>query len=205
MSDFAIETSTIGMVLWNPTNEDFDMQYAGVSLTLKSGEERAMEINCAKHLLNGFGQRGLTSLVYGCDEKTKKSIGDAAIKRNYDFKVKQVVDYNQNNERRQMQKMSYVEPTTHVVQYARELKIKLLEPYAQRDAERGDISNLQQENSQLKGQISDLMGRFDLLMAQLSKKQDAPEAPVEDFECPKCKRVFASQEDLGKHLKSHKG
>ena len=72
MSDqpFNIEMTTIGMVLWNPTDEDFDdMQYAGISISLKAGEKQAFAMKCATHLLNAFGQRGLTSLIYGADEE----------------------------------------------------------------------------------------------------------------------------------------
>ena len=39
-------------VVANPTNEDFDMQYAGVSFTIKSGEEKTRAINAANHILN---------------------------------------------------------------------------------------------------------------------------------------------------------
>ena len=52
----------MGMVVLNPTNEDFDMQYAGISFTIKSGEKRTLSSAAANHILNAFTQRGLCYL-----------------------------------------------------------------------------------------------------------------------------------------------
>ena len=189
MSDnvFGIETSTIGMVVWNPTSEDLDMQYAGVSLTMKAGTEQAFEISCARHLLNGFGPRGLTSLKYGCSDSEKKKIGEAAIQRNRDFREKQVVEYNQRNEARKQMGLGYNPPTEIVKRYARELKLELLQPYSVRDAERSDIEQLRTENAQQKTQIADLIGKFEQLMARLPQE---PEPDPETSERPKVRPNF---------------
>ncbi len=180
-NQFAIETSTIGLVIWNPTDEDLDMQYAGVSLTMKAHEECAYEISCARHLLNGFGPRGLTSLKYGCTDYEKKKIGEAAIQRNREFKEKQVVDYNQRNENRKQMGLGYNPPTESVKRYAKELRLELLQPYSVRDAERSDIEALRSENAQQKQQITDLLGKFETLMARLgpepAPEPEAPERP----------------------------
>lgn len=199
-NQFAIETSTIGLTLWNPTNEDLDMQYAGISLTMKAGEERAYEIACAKHLLNGFGPRGLTSLKYGCTDADKKAIGEAAVQRNIDFKKKQIVEYNQRNENRKQMGLGYLPATEAVKKYSIELGLKLLEPYSVRDEERSDIGALKAENSELKGQVKDLLGKFEQLMKELANKKNA------DFDCPHCRRTFGTHEELEDHIaKNHRG
>ena len=96
------------IMLYNPTNEDFDTQYAGISMTIHA-EER-MEVNdpCGNHLLNAFGARGLTQLTYNCDEAKVK---EEAIGRNVFFKKKQIIDYNQNNEKRKVMSLSYLPPS----------------------------------------------------------------------------------------------
>lgn len=174
---FAIETSTIGMVLWNPTSEDLDMQYAGISITMKAGQEQAYEISCARHLLNGFGPRGLTSLKYGCTDYEKKRIGEAAIQRNREFKEKQVVEYNQRNENRKQMGLGFNPPTETVKRYARELKLELLQPYSVRDAERSDIEQLRSENAQQKQQFNELLAKFEHVMSRLPK-EPAPEPEI---------------------------
>lgn len=162
-SPFNIETTTIGLMLWNPTNEDFDMQYAGISISLKAGQKQSFAMKCATHLLNGFGQRGLTSLTYGCDEE---KVGREAIQRNLDFKKKQVIEYNQRNENRKHMGLGYLPPTNHVKKYAIELGISLLEPYSMKDAERSEISKLATENSELKAQMAQLLEKVNAMFAK---------------------------------------
>lgn len=189
MSDqpFNIEMTTIGMVLWNPTDEDFDdMQYAGISISLKAGEKQAFAMKCATHLLNAFGQRGLTSLIYGADEE---KISREAIQRNRDFKVKQVVDYNQRNENRKSMNLGFLPPTELLKKYAIELGLKLLEPYTVRDEERTGISEAKQENELLKAklenqekemaELKDMMKQFIESQKIPSDIDDKPERPKE--------------------------
>src|SRR4030042_83017 len=134
---FSIEMQTLGMTLWNPTNEKLDMQYAGISIGMEPGQKQSFHMKCAALLLNAFGQRGLTALAYGCDEA---KVGKEAVQRNLDFKTKQVVEYNQRNESRQAMKLGYLPPSETIKAYARELNLKLLEPYSIRDEERAGIA-----------------------------------------------------------------
>ena len=168
---FSIETTTIGLMLFNPTSEDMDMQYAGVSLTMKAGEKRLYEIACAKHLLNAFGQRGLTSLTYGCDEAKVK---EDAIDRNHTFRVKQVVDYNQRNENRKMMNLGFLPPTPYIKKCAMELGIKLLEPYNVREEERAGIAEAKTENEALKQEMAELKAMMKQLMEQKEPEKQEP-------------------------------
>jgi hypothetical protein len=172
MSDnpFSIQMTTVGLTLFNPTNEDFEMQYAGISIGLKSGQKEIFAIKCATHLLNAYGQRGLTSLTYGSDEE---KVAKDAIQRNKDFKLKQVVEYNQRNESRKSMQLGYLPPSDSVKKYAIELGLKLLEPYAVRDEERAGISETKRENEALKEEMAELKA----MMKQLMKKE--PKEPSE--------------------------
>jgi hypothetical protein len=172
MSDnpFSIQMTTVGLMLWNPTNETLDMQYAGISMSMKPGDREIFAIKCATHLLNAFGPRGLTSLVFGANED---KVGKEAVQRNIDFKTKMVVDYNQRNENRKAMQLGYLPPTEHIKTYARELKLTLLEPYAIRDEERVGISEAKKENESLKAELAELRGMLKQLME--AKKQPEPE------------------------------
>ena len=175
---FGLESTTIGLTLWNPTNEDLErMQYAGISIGLKAGEKQIFAIKCAAHLLNAFGQRGLTSLTYGSDEE---KVGKAAIQRNLDFKTKQVVDYNQRNENRKAMQLGYLPPTETLKKYALELGLKLLEPYTVRDEERAGITKATAENEELKKKLAvqeTEMAEMKEMMKQLLLNQEAAKKP----------------------------
>lgn len=138
----------VGLIVWNPTNDDFDLQYAGFSFTIKAGEKRHLDINCANYALTAMGARGLTSLVYG-DESREAKIGEDAIARNKEFKTRQVVLYNQQNENRKHMNLGFLPPAEHLKKYALELGLKLLEPYSVRDEERNAISQTRQVNEDL--------------------------------------------------------
>jgi hypothetical protein len=174
MQPFAIETSTVGLTLWNPTDEDLDMQYSGLSLTMKAGEIQVFEINCAKHLLNGFGQRGLTSLVFGCDDKTKRGIGEAARKRNIDFKTRMVTDYNQRNANRKQMGLGYLPSSEKVREYASTIGIKLDDPYSVRDPERDRTEVLETENKRLNSEIVGLKVMMENFINDMKKDKEAP-------------------------------
>jgi len=199
LQPFGIETTTVGLMLYNPTNEDFNMQYAGVSLTMRAGEKTLFEIACAKHLLNSFGPRGLSSLQYGADEDKVKRDGQ---QRNKDFKKRMVTEYNQRNENRKMAGLGYHPPTPEITQYAIELGLQLLEPYAVRDEERNDLSSLKQENIELKGQMGAMMEKFNELMDQLNKRKGPGRKTV--FACD-CGEEFEYQTGLDNHRLKCKG
>ncbi len=194
---YVIERTTVGIMCWNPTNEKFDMQYAGISIGFEPGQREILAIKCANHLLNAFGQRGLTSLSYGADEeKIKKD----AIQRNHDFKTKQVVEYNQRNEARKQMKLGYLPPTEKLKAYAIELGLKLLEPYQVRDEERASISEAKTENETLKKQLADQGKQLAELQTTLNKFM---EIKSRKFICG-CGESFEYQTGLDNHKKSCK-
>ena len=161
------------IILYNPTNEELTGQHGGNSITIKSKVKMEVEDPRGNHLLNSLGPRGLCVLTYVCDEKQVKADG---IQRNYEFKKKQVVEYNQRNENRKAQGLPYLPPTKEVKSYGVELQLQLLEPYAIRDEERGEIADIKVRNKELQSQIVDLQ----IMLTKFIEGQERKEAPAKD-------------------------
>lgn len=156
----------VGMVIFNPTNEDFDMQYAGVSFTLKPGQKQNLAANAANHVLNAFGPRGLCYLAYGANEEEVAAKGR---KRNEDFKRKTVMDFNVTNEARKNMNLGYISPTGIIKKYAEELGIELTMPFAKKTVGRESTNNA--EVLELKKQVSDLTALVTALLKQKDTKK----------------------------------
>jgi len=148
-------------------------------------------------LLNAFGQRGLTSLTYGCDEEKVK---EDAIQRNHDFKVKMVVDFNQRNESRQMMKLGYLPPTEKIKEYAIELGLKLLEPYAIREEERAGIAEGKKENEALRTELAELRETMKQFIEQRGQVSDDSKGA---FKCGVCGESFDQNVLLLRHSRTH--
>jgi hypothetical protein len=191
---FSVQQSAVSLVLWNPTNETLDMQYSGITLTMQPGDKEQFEINCARHLLNSFGQRGLTSLTYGADEE---KVGKEAVTRNTDFKKKQVTEYNQRNESRKQMGLGYLAPTPHVKKYAIELGLELLEPYAIREEERTGIAETKKENEKLRSEISELREMMKTVISGQKEKEVA-----KPYICDECEKAFEYETGLTYHKKT---
>lgn len=116
-------------VLYNPTKEDLEGRYVGELTTIPAGGKVKVEDKRGRHLLTHLGPRGLVSLDYGDEgegERRKAEIGRRERRR---FIEKQVVNFNQENEKREQQKQSYLTPSEQIETWAEELGIKLIRPY----------------------------------------------------------------------------
>lgn len=175
------------------------MQYAGRSFTLHSGEKEEVNEACANHLLNAFGQRGLTYLKYGDDEET---IAKDAKERNHEFKKRQITIYNQTNEQRKLTRMGYLSPTSKLKEYALELGIELIEPYTLKDEEKAAIAKSTIENEVLKQKLD----AQDKELAELKEMMKAfiGDKKLNKYFCDKCGEGFEYQTGLDHHKKSCK-
>jgi hypothetical protein len=154
------------LTLFNPTNEEFKMVFAGMDVIMKPGAKLQSDDAKANHLLNAFGQRGLCQLVFGDKEEV---VGKAGVERNTEFKKAQVVRYNLMNEQRKNQGQSYLTPSKQIQGYAQELGISLLEPYALKDLQASAMTDLTQKNKDLEHKFSELSAQNAELLALLQK------------------------------------
>ncbi|MFA5340313.1 MAG: hypothetical protein WC332_00910 [Clostridia bacterium] len=157
--------------LWNPTNEDMPFSYAGLSYTLLAGKRMKVDEAMGKHVLNNLTARGMTKLIFDDDGKSieEDAIAKDAIERNREFKIKQIVTYNERNERRKASGQPYDVPSKIIKQYAIELGIELLQPYSLAEGEKGQIGKLSRENEELKTQMAALLNQMQEVMATVAK------------------------------------
>ena len=174
------------------------MQYAGRSFTLASGEKLDVNEPCANHVLNAFGQRGLTFLKYGDDED---EVGSKAKQRNIDFKKRQVTVYNQTKEQRKLTRLGYLEATPKLKEYALELGIALIEPYTLKDEERAAIAKGTLENEALRQQLAEQAKQLEAMRTMMTQFM---ELKSRKFNCEKCGEGFEYQTGLDNHKRNCK-
>lgn len=195
--------------LWNPTQENLNYQYGGLSYTIEAGKRKKVSFPEGNHALNELGPRGLTKLVFDDDGKSidEGKIEADAIERNHEFKVRQIYIYNERNERRKAAGQAYDPPTAVVKKWATELGINLLKPYDMADGERSQIATLTRENKELRDgmakqseDMKELMESIKAMQEQISGGFVKAKEVVKDamVKCSIC-----GEEILNSRLSSH--
>lgn len=192
------------LFLWNPTKEDFDYTYGGLSYRLESGKKKRVTEAEGNHVLNALGSRGVTRLVFDDEGKSinEEQIAADAIDRNREFKERQIIQYNERNERRKSSGQPYDPPTKAVRQYAAELGIELLKGYDMAVAEKAQIAKLNTESEAKDKAMSDLSKQIEeqnKIIAEIRKQMIVkPTMPNDMVICTIC-----GDEVMAKTLKSH--
>lgn len=164
-------------LLWNPTNEELNHQYSGITYFFAPGEKKKVNDNCGKHLLHNLDARGLTVLEFDDNGKVdEEKVKADALARNKAFKARMVSEFNQRNETRKQVGLAYLAPTDKIKEYAIELGLGLLELFTVKDVEReaaardrDEASRLREENDKLKTTLSDLSEQSRAQGAQLAE------------------------------------
>lgn len=196
------------LFLWNPTGEDFDYTYGGLSYRLEAGKKKRVSEAEGNHVLNALGSRGVTRLVFDDEGKSinEDKIKADALDRNREFKERQIIHYNERNERRKASGQPYDAPTKEVKKFAIELGIELLKPYEMAKGEVAQVAKVTAENEALKKQLEgmasaqkEMLEAFNSLKDQVNKGFIKPKDDKDPMiQCPICdEKVLASK------LKSH--
>lgn len=164
----------MSIMLYNPTNETFEMMFGGKTIFLQPEGKLKVDDSCGRHLLNGFTTRGLSVLEF--DSKLEEVTVDGR-RRNQEFKKRMVMEHNHRNVVRKQQGLSYTEPTKKIRQYAIELGITLDEPYAVRDKEHDRLLILERENQELKKSIVETNELIRQLMAEKQAQTEVKKDP----------------------------
>lgn len=198
----------MAIVLFNPTNENFEATYGGQTFRIpkfpEDGHLIRVDDNKGNHILNQLGPRGLTSLDYGDEGAIKEKKAKDGIKRNRDFKLKQILRYNQDNEQRKATQRIYVDPPAFIKDYAKELGIGLLEPYQVADVKNEEIAELKkqaekrdQENTELRNTVKELM---DTVKELLGKTQKSPEEIEADEKQKEIDEMISSYKMMNRNV-----
>jgi hypothetical protein len=158
----------MAMILFNPTDEDFEGQYVGEQVIIKAGAKVKVDDPRGRHIINSLGNRGLVTLEYGDEgggELAKAKIG---IERHRAFIRKQVLDFNQINEGRFQGKLPYLMPTAQLKNYAKKLGIGIREPYNVEDAANEELSKLMAQNKELQAQVAKKDSALETLQNQVT-------------------------------------
>jgi len=120
------------MVIKNPTiNEVFEAWFNGEQMFIQPGQVIRVDDARGNHLISELGPRGLIKLEYGDAGEIEEQKTLAGREKNRDFKRKQVIVFNQENERRNQRKQAMIEPQPHIIAYAAEVGLKVYEPFAE--------------------------------------------------------------------------
>lgn len=152
-------------VLFNPTNEDMSAQYIGETTIIPAGAKVKVDDRRARHILNVLGPRGMMTLDYGDEGENEKRKADLGRKRNIEFKRKQVVNFNQNNQQREVKKLEYVTPTEELIKYSEEVGVPLIQPYRPDDEKIHKLAEANKEiealDAKLKAKDEEMTGLRD--------------------------------------------
>ena len=176
----------MSVVLYNPTNEEMKVTFGGRNFFLKPESKTKVTDACGRHVLNEYSQRGLCSLDYG-DESKEIEIAEAGRATNEAFKVKQIEEYNQQNEARKAIGLPFNPATKKLLEYAEELSLVLSQPYKVSDTVAKESKELRAENDELKGQVNYMQSQMNKLAEKMNKLlviQEGLKLPEEKVEMP---------------------
>ena len=157
------------ITLFNPTNENLTGWHIGIEYNIGPEERIKVEDATGRHLINHLGSRGLETLEYGDNEEDKRIEG---IRRNSDFKKRNLRKFNEQNEQRKVTGLSYNPPTDELKEYSRELKIELVEPYTVKVENAGATKDLENDFRGLQKTVASLAETVSQLMAHITSTDD---------------------------------
>jgi hypothetical protein len=160
------------MIIANFTPDDITYIHGGIPATIESGKLVEVEDKKGNFILNKFDKRGLVAMKFGDNKATKQA---EAMEQWKKFWQRQVVIYNQDNERRKNTQREYVEPTKELIEHATKLGIELIGPWTIRQTDNAAVQAVLIENASLKAEMTTLKNQ----MSELINVLKVREVPVE--------------------------
>jgi len=167
----------MAMILLNPTNEKIEVIYHGLPIVFKAGERVKLKDSVGRQVFHNYQNRGIVSLEYGDEGAGEILKTEAGRKKNTAFKTKQCVNYNQINDRRKQSGQPFIDPPAQIKGYAKELGIRMLEPYRLEDTDSREISLLMKQNENLQEEIK----KKDSALGEMQKQIKELTGQFKDF------------------------
>jgi hypothetical protein len=158
--------------------------HGGVDGVLKTGDIIEVPDPRGRHILNKFDRKGIVQLNFGDNPDAKAKDAMAVWRR---FWERQIIIFNQDNERRKNTQKEYAEPTKELREHAEKLGLELVGPWSIKQTDNEALRNVLNENAELKTQL-----------AALAKQMEALTAAVTARDVPFELRSTAEKIELGK-------
>lgn len=159
------------MVICNFTPDAILWMHGGVDGVLKPGDIMECPDPRGRHILNKFDKRGILRLEFGMAPETKR---EEAMRVWREFWERQVIYFNQDNERRKNTNREYVEPTKELKEHAQKLGLELVGPWSIHKTDDAKVQQLKDENEDLKTNLAILTKQVEAL-TNLVKERQVPE------------------------------
>jgi len=199
------------MIIANFTPDTISYVHGGIPGELKSGEMTDMPEKKANFILNKYDQRGLCTLQFGDDPEACKK---KAMEVYREFWTRQIINHNQANEARQARNLEYSKPEKDVLKHANELGLKVLGPWQVNINESVELTNIKNENAELRVQVNQMSSQLAQLIKALEDKnvpeilktpaqkfpakmtvESAPIEPVKEAEPSKMEKAIKEKPD----------
>lgn len=158
------------MIIANFTPDTIEWMHGGINGVLKTNDVKEFDESRGNHILNEYTPRGLLRMEYNDDPEIKKKEAMAIYTR---FWEKQVVVFNQHNERLKNENKAFVMATPQLETKAKEMGIELVGPWKLKiPAQNKEIERLQRENRELGSKFDKLQDQMaDLIQTITSERQ----------------------------------
>ena len=160
------------MIVANYTPDSITYIHGGIPATIEPGKLVEIEDKKANFILNKFDKRGLVAMKFGDNPDSKRGQAMEQWKR---FWTRQIVVYNQDNERRKNTQREYVEPTEELAAHATTLGIELVGPWTIKQTDNAAVQAVLIENATLKSEMAALKNQ----LGELIEAVKAREVPME--------------------------
>lgn len=197
-------------VLSNYTPDKIHWNHGGEYGDLEPGKLYEFHTQRANYIVTKFGPRGILMMKYGMDvSEAKKKAMDIWRK----FWERQVIIFNQDNERRQSTNREYVHPTEELTQHAEKLGLQLVGPWTIKKTDDASIRATLLQNVELEAKVKSLESmikdlteaikgsgvpmklrsaaeKVALSQEPVEETEPEPEPEQEEVEAPKASDIF---------------
>jgi hypothetical protein len=149
----------------NFTEEPIEWKHGGMTGVLKPDQVEEFPDSAGNAILNSMGPRGLLRLGFHDNEKERLEELKAKAKEiNKQFWIKQIVNFNRQNQIMENEKKAYIDPPKHIVAASEKYGIGLLGPWRAAETEAADsarVKALEGEIGELKEMLAKVMGSIE--------------------------------------------
>jgi hypothetical protein len=164
------------MIIVNYTPDDVFWEHVGANGIIKSGQMLEFPDNRGNFILNKFSPRGLLNMQFGDNTEDKQK---AAMEIWTKFWTRQIIMYNQDNERRKNTNREYVEPTPEVRAHAERMGLQILGPWTINKADDAVLKMLREENNDLRSKVDMLSMQLGEIVKAIKGRSENDDVPFE--------------------------